>query len=73
MSPAFGPDGTLYVRNSDGSAFKMDGDKFKRMWKAPKRSHDDDSDGGPDEPKPVDFKNGKPVYDSPFWEGPPSP
>jgi hypothetical protein len=70
-SPAYGPDGTLYVRNPDGSAFTLGEGKPKRVWKAPKLSDEDREMNAPDDPEPVTFKNGKPVLDHPWFDGPP--
>jgi hypothetical protein len=63
LSPAYAPDGTLYVRDSDGSAYTLDSAQATRVWKAKKRKHAD-SDELPDmDPRPVGFKNGKPKFD----------
>jgi hypothetical protein len=66
-APAYAPDGTLYVRDHDGSAFTGAGgaDKPKRAWKAPKRPPPDPDEGdyGADDPKPVTFgADGKPSF-----------
>ena len=70
-APAYAPDGTLYVRDHDGSAFTgVDGGKPKRVWKAePLESEEDDY--GADDPPPVEFDAaGKPSFELP---GPPMP
>lgn len=62
-SPAFAPDGTLYVRNPDGSAFKLDGDKPVQVWKAKKKKSSDDEELGGEDPEPVTFEGGKPKFE----------
>jgi hypothetical protein len=68
-APAYGPDGTLYVRDHDGSAFTLGAnDKATRVWKAPKQpaadaeeEEEEGSYGGA--PTPVTFDPaGKPKY-----------
>ncbi|HUQ02573.1 MAG TPA: hypothetical protein VM261_08770 [Kofleriaceae bacterium] len=68
-APAYGPDGTLYVRDHDGSAFTLGAnDKATRVWKAPKQPAADSDEGeegeyGGDAPTPVTFDPaGKPKY-----------
>lgn len=69
-APAYGPDGTLYVRDHDGSAFTLGAnDKASRVWKAPKQpaadSEEEEEEGeyGADAPSPVTFDPaGKPKY-----------
>jgi hypothetical protein len=41
------------------------------VWKAPKLSDEDREMNAPDDPEPVTFKNGKPVLDHPWFDGPP--
>jgi hypothetical protein len=63
-SPSFAPDGTLYVRDFDGSAFKREGDKFvlaKKAKKSKKVSPDEEVVDDED-PEPVTFEGGKPKY-----------
>ena len=63
-SPAFGPDGVLYVRDPSGSAFTLDGDKPKQVWKAKKKKKSADEEDMPEEdPEPVTFVDGKPKFD----------
>jgi hypothetical protein len=67
-APAYGPDGTLYVRDHDGSAFTLGvNDKATRVWKAPKQqpadSDEEEGEYGGDAPTPVTFDPaGKPKY-----------
>lgn len=64
LSPSYAPDGTLYVRNHDGSAFTVGKGKPVRVWKAPKREAMEDDEGMPSEdPTPVEFADGKPKFD----------
>jgi hypothetical protein len=64
-SPAYAPDGTLYVRDASGAAFTLVGDKATRVWKPKKKkaapSEDDMEEPDPD---PVTFdKDGKPKFE----------
>jgi hypothetical protein len=64
-SPAYGPDGVLYVRDTDGSAFTgVEAGKPKRVYKT-KRPKDDGDEYGANQPIPVlfDKKSGKPIFD----------
>jgi hypothetical protein len=70
MSPVYGPDGTLYARDHTGAAFTVGEGKPKRVWKAPKMSAEDEEMNASEEPRPVQFKDGKPVFDEPWWDGP---
>ncbi len=64
-SPTYSPDGTLYVRGADGSAFTLGKGKPVKVWDS---GAGDEPDGGPDEeedpedPKPVEFVDGKPDF-----------
>jgi hypothetical protein len=69
-APAYGPDGTLYVRDADGSAFKLVGDKATRVWKSKQKAPGGDEGMPAMDPDPVTFENGKPKFDEPF-AGPP--
>jgi len=62
-SPAYAPDGTLYVRGHDGSVKKRTGKTWKVVKKGKKPKAGGDEDDGPDtDPKPVTFDaKGKPV------------
>jgi hypothetical protein len=64
-SPAYSPKGVLYVRDFTGSAFTVEGDKPKRVWKAPKQkpSGDEEGDMAPEDPAPVKFDGDKPKFD----------
>jgi hypothetical protein len=66
MAPAYAPDGTLYVRDRDGSAYKLRSGKAKRVWKAPPAAEPEDGgdmEGGAMEPTPVKFdRAGKPNF-----------
>ncbi|HEU5056675.1 MAG TPA: hypothetical protein VFU21_09110, partial [Kofleriaceae bacterium] len=68
-SPAYSPDGTLYVRDHEGSAFIVGKGKPKKVWDA--GGGDDGGDEGADEeedvrgvddPRPVRFEGGKPEF-----------
>jgi hypothetical protein len=65
-SPAYSPDGVLYVRNREGAAFKVEGDKPTQVWK-PKKKKEPADDGEGDmveeDPAPVTFEGGKPKFD----------
>ena len=71
-APAYGPDGTLYVRDHDGSAFIVAGAAApRRVWKAPPVEPSGDDEYGADDPDPVRFDDrGKPIYE-PEYVGPP--
>ncbi len=65
-SPAYSPDGVLFVRNHDGVAFKVEGDKPTQVWKPKqKRKIADDGEGDmmQEAPAPVRFEGGKPKFD----------
>lgn len=65
-SPAYAPDGVLYVRNHDGAAFKLEGDKATQVWKPKKKKKpvaDEEMDIPEDDPAPVTFEGGKPKFD----------
>ena len=63
-SPAYSPDGVLYVRNADGAAFKLDGDKLTQVWKPKKPRKQPESDEEPyEDPPPVKFEGGKPKFE----------
>ena len=65
-APAYSPDGVLYVRNMDGSAFELTGDKPKQVWKAKRKKKKIDDEEDPydvDYPPPVTFVGGKPKFD----------
>jgi len=66
MSPAYAPDGTLYVRDSDGSAFKLDGDKATRVWKAKRKPAGGEEEMASEDPPPITFKDGKPKFELAF-------
>lgn len=57
-APAYGPDGTLYVRDKGGSAFKLVDGKATRVWKSTREPDEDGSD-----PMPVTFVGGKPKFE----------
>jgi len=59
-SPAFSPDGVLYVRDHEGSAYKLDGDKPMRVWQAKKKKAAEDM--VEEDPAPVTFEGGKPKF-----------
>jgi len=66
-SPSYSPDGTLYVRSGDGSAYTIGKGKPVKVWdsgaSAEPDAGPDDEEMDTDEPKPVDFENGKPMFD----------
>lgn len=63
-SPSYSPEGVLYVRNHDGAAFKVEGDKPTQVWKPKKKRKQPDSDEMPHEdPPPVTFEGGKPKFE----------
>lgn len=61
-SPSFAPDGTLYVRDLDGSAFKREGGKFVLAKKIKKKKPADPEMMDDEDPEPVTFENGKPKF-----------
>ena len=73
-APIYGPDGTLYARDHDGSAFIVAGSGApKRVWQAPPRepSEVELDEYGADDPDPVRFDDkGQPIYE-PEYVGPP--
>ena len=67
-SPAYSPDGTLYVRDHKGSAFTVGKGKPTRVWDAGDEGETTDEDDemhemDVEDPRPVEFKNGKPSFD----------
>jgi hypothetical protein len=67
-APAYGPDGTLYVRDHEtGSAFTIAGtDKPKRVWKNPEKLEHDEY--GAEDPPPVTFDaKGAPEFELPSY------
>lgn len=62
-APAYGPDGTLYVRDQDGSGFTLVGAEAKRVFKAKKPPPLQEGDYGADDPTPPTFNAaGKPTF-----------
>jgi hypothetical protein len=61
-SPSFAPDGTLYVRDFDGSAFKREGDKFVLAKKVKKKQLSPDEEMREEDPVPVTFDGDKPKF-----------
>lgn len=73
-APAYGPDGTLYARDHDGSAFIVGGAGApKRVWKAPPKepSELELDEYGADDPDPVRFDDKGQVIYEPEYLGPP--
>jgi hypothetical protein len=68
-APAYAPDGTLYVRDQDGSAYTLAADgKAKRVWKAKKVAPDEADEYGADDPPPVELDSaGKPKFELPEY------
>jgi hypothetical protein len=63
-APAYGPDGTLFVRHHDGSGFKLVGEAAKRVFVAKKQPPAEEGDYGADDPSPPTFDAaGKPKFD----------
>jgi hypothetical protein len=64
-SPAYSPDGVLYVRDERGSAFTIGKGKPVKVWDsgAGDGEGEEEEEMDTDEPKPVDFVNGKPKFD----------
>jgi hypothetical protein len=63
-SPAYSPDGTLYVRDHKGSAFTVGTGKPARVWDAGDEGEgEDEEDMDVEDPRPVEFKDGKPSFD----------
>lgn len=62
-SPAYAPDGTLYVRDASGAAYTLAGDKATSVWKPKKKKKPADDDMPEDDPPPVTFKDGKPQFE----------
>jgi hypothetical protein len=69
-SPAYSPDGTLYVRDHEGSAFIVGKGKPKKVWDAGGGDDggDEGADGeedvfGVDDPRPVRFERGEPSFE----------
>jgi hypothetical protein len=63
-SPAYSPDGTLYVRDHKGSAFTVGKGKPARVWDAGDEGEEEDEDEmDVEDPRPVEFKDGKPSFD----------
>lgn len=65
-SPAYSPDGTLYVRDHEGSAFTIGKGKPRKVWDsgAGDQAALDEAEEEMDveDPKPVEFKDGKPDF-----------
>ena len=64
-SPAYSPDGTLYIRDHKGSAFTVGKGKPARVWDAGDEGEgegDDEGDMDVEDPRPVEFKDGKPSF-----------
>ena len=65
-APAYAPDGTLYIRDQDGSAYIFAaGSKPRLVFKAEKdEAEPEEDDYGADDPMPVEFDAaGKPQFD----------
>jgi hypothetical protein len=63
-SPAYSPEGVLFVRNFEGAAFEVKGDKPTQVWKPKKKKQaPDDGDMVQEDPAPVKFEGGKPKFD----------
>jgi len=67
-SPAYSPDGTLYIRDHKGSAFTVGKGKPKKVWDAGDEGEGEGEDEDEDEmdvedPRPVEFKDGKPSFE----------
>ncbi len=64
-APAYAPDGTLYVRDQDGSAYTLTGTEATRVHKAKKQPPLEEGDYGADDPPPVTFDaDGRPRFPS---------
>ena len=68
-SPAYSPDGALYVRDPDGSAYLVTTGKPKKVWTAEKDPEADEDEMGAEDPKPVDFENGVPDFELSYVPG----
>lgn len=64
-APAYAPDGTLYIRDQDGSAYILAaGSEPRLVFKAEKEPEREEGDYGADDPMPVEFDAaGKPQFD----------
>lgn len=63
-SPAYSPDGTLYIRDHKGSAFTLGKGKPAKVWDAGDEGEEEGEDEmDVEDPRPVEFKDGKPSYD----------
>lgn len=68
-SPSYSPDGILYARDASGSAYTIGAGKPVRVWEASADAAQDpdepDEDEGmsADDPRPVEFEDGKPSFD----------
>jgi hypothetical protein len=71
-APAYGPDGTLYARDHQGSAFIVgSAGAPRRVWQAPEQEPSDLDEYGADDPDPIRFDDkGQPIYE-PEYVGPP--
>jgi len=71
-SPTYSPDGTLYVRDHQGSAFTIGKGKPVKVWDSgaddqPDGEGEDEEEPDPDDPKPVEFVGGKPNFDLEYF------
>ncbi len=65
-SPSYSPDGTLYARGDDGSAYTVGKGKPVKVWDAAGSGEafdPNDEEMAGEEPRPVEFENGKPSFD----------
>jgi len=68
QSPSYSPDGVLYARGEDGSAYTIGKGKPVKVWDSGASEEKDDPEADPEEMdvegfKPVEFENGKPNFD----------
>jgi hypothetical protein len=63
-SPAYAPDGTLYVRDGDGSVFRMAGGQRTTVHVEKHVEHDEIEEGEQSDPEPVTFD----AHGAPKWE-----
>jgi hypothetical protein len=63
-APAYAPDGTLYVRDHEGSAYILAATaQPEQVWKAPEQPEPEEGDYGAGDPEPVAFgADGAPSY-----------
>lgn len=72
-SPAYSPDGTLYVRDRKGNAFTIGKGKPKKVWDAGDEGEgegeetDEVHEMDVEDPKPVEFVGGKPNFDLEYF------